>query len=94
MKLLQVPFFEKYCPLNKKEPAEGLEVYYLLHQSISPLPNKPPPLELMSTKIPPGAYAIIYSNESKSVTPCYRWLGFKILKIKISHKSFFKDPQN
>ena len=28
MKLLQTPlkepYFEKYCPLNKKEPAEGL----------------------------------------------------------------------
>ena len=21
--LLKVPYFEKYCPLNKKEPAEG-----------------------------------------------------------------------
>ena len=32
MKLLQtslkVPFFEKYCPLNKKEPAEGLMLGY------------------------------------------------------------------
>ena len=22
-----MPYFEKYCPLNKKEPAEGLHVY-------------------------------------------------------------------
>ena len=32
MKLLQtplkVPYFEKHCPLNKKEPAEGFYLYY------------------------------------------------------------------
>ena len=33
MKLLQtrlnVPYFEKYCPLNKKQPAEDLEKHVL-----------------------------------------------------------------
>ena len=23
--LLKVPYFEKYCPINKKEPVEGLD---------------------------------------------------------------------
>ena len=37
MKLLQtrlkVPYFEKYCPLNKKVPAEGLshKIYNMVH---------------------------------------------------------------
>ena len=27
---LKVPYFKKYCPLNKEEPAEGLHIYIIL----------------------------------------------------------------